>query len=129
MSTPSEHRIIVVDDEPIVGKRLKKLLEKEGYTVEAFTRGSHALEELGRNRCDLVITDIMMGNVDGMAILEYTRNNHPDTPVIIITGYGKKEIADEAFRKGVHAFVIKPFKFDELKVIVRNALAGRQKNP
>ncbi|RJQ50448.1 MAG: response regulator [Nitrospiraceae bacterium] len=128
MNHSSRHSIMVVDDEPIVGKRLKRLLEREGYAVETFTRGSQALEGLGRNRYDVIITDIMMGNVDGMMILEYVKSNYPDIPVIIITGYGKKEIAEEAYRKGVHSFIIKPFRIDELKAVVKEALSGADKD-
>lgn len=125
MSASEMHRIMIVDDEPIVGKRLKRVLEKEGYSVDAFTRGSQALEEVGKRRYDVVITDIMMGNVDGMMILDHVRSRYPDVPVIIITGYGKKETAEEAIRKGVYAFLIKPFRIDELKTLVKEALSSR----
>jgi DNA-binding NtrC family response regulator len=114
---------MIVDDEPIVGKRLKRLFEKEGFVVETQTRGSVAIEELEKRHFDIVITDLMMGNVDGMKVLEFTKAISPDTQVIIITGFGKKETASEALRKGAFAFVIKPFKMDDLKEVVRRALS------
>ncbi|RJQ51365.1 MAG: response regulator [Nitrospiraceae bacterium] len=117
-------RIMIVDDEPIVGKRLKRLFEKEGFEVGTCTRGSVAIEELKRKHFDIVITDLMMGNVDGMKILEFVKTNHHVTRVIIITGFGKKETAAEAFSKGAFAFIIKPFKIDELREVVRKACAG-----
>lgn len=116
-------RLMIVDDEQIVVKRLGRLFEKQGFEVETQTRGSVAIEELEKRHFDIVITDLMMGIVDGMQVLEFARSNSPDTQVIIITGFGKKETAAEALRKGAFAFVIKPFKIDELKEIVSKAYA------
>lgn len=115
-------RVMIIDDEPIVGKRLKRLFEKEGFEVETFTRGSLAIEELRNKHFDIIITDLMMGIVDGMQILKFAKLKYPDTQVIIITGYGKKETAAEAFDRGAFAFIIKPFKLDELKEVVNNAV-------
>ncbi len=112
---------MVVDDEPIVGKRLKRLLEKDGYDVEIFTRGSIALEEFKQKHFDIIITDLKMGRVDGMKILETAKKKNPDTKVIIITGFGRMETATEAFNKGAFEFIIKPFKFEELKQVVKKA--------
>ncbi|MDH4028236.1 MAG: response regulator [Nitrospirota bacterium] len=115
-------RLMIIDDEPIVGKRLKRLLEKDGFNVETFTRGSLATEELAKDRYDIVITDLKMGKVDGMQILETALTANPDVKVIIISGFSKVEIFNEAFRKGAFAFIIKPFKIDELKKILSEAV-------
>jgi len=120
---------MIVDDEPIVGKRLKRLFEKEGFAVETFTRGSAAIDELKKKHFDIVITDLMMGVVDGMKVLEFAKANCPDIRVIIITGFGKKETAAEACHKGAFAFIIKPFKIDELREIVRRACSALRKPP
>ena len=115
-------RIMIIDDEPIVGKRLKRLLEKDGFEVEAFTRGSVAAEELERKSFDIIITDLKMGRVDGIQILENAKEKNPDTKVIIISGLMKIELADEAFRKGAFGFIIKPFKIEELKKLLKEAV-------
>ena len=115
-------RIMIIDDEPIVGKRLKRLLEKDGYEVEAFTRGSVAIEELDKKRFDIIITDLKMGRVDGMKILETSREKNPGTKVIIISGITKIEIIEETFAKGAFGFVIKPFRIEELNKIIKEAV-------
>ncbi len=117
-----DFRIMIIDDEPIVGKRLKRLLEKDGYDIEIFTRGSLALEELNRRHFDIIITDIKMGAVGGMNILEAALEKNPDTKVIIISGITKILIVEEAFNKGAFGFVIKPFKIEELKKIIKEAV-------
>lgn len=117
----SKFRLMVIDDEPIVGKRLKMMLEKAGYYVETFINASAAIRVLDEKKFDIIITDIKMEGIDGMNILEIARKKNPDTKVIIITGFGKKETATEAFNKGAFDFIIKPFKIDELKQVLKKA--------
>ena len=113
--------IMIVDDEPIVGKRLKRLFEKDGYNVEIFSRGSMALKELENKKFDIIITDLKMGKVDGMQILETARGKYPDTKIIIISGLSKNELVIDALKKGAYSFIVKPFKFNELKEVVYRA--------
>jgi len=113
--------IMIVDDEPIVGKRLKRLFEKDGYNVEIFSRGSMALKELENKKFDIIITDLKMGKVDGMQILETAREKYPDTKIIIISGLSKNELVIDALKKGAYSFIVKPFKFNELKEVVYRA--------
>jgi DNA-binding NtrC family response regulator len=113
---------MIIDDEPIVGKRLKRLFEKDGFNVETFTRGSIAIKELEQKHFDIIITDLKMGRVDGMQILETAVEKNPDTKVILISGFSKIEIADEAFNKGAFGFIIKPFKLEELKKVIKEAV-------
>ena len=113
--------IMIVDDEPIVGKRLKRLFEKDGYNVEIFSRGSQALKELENKKFDIIITDLKMGKVDGMQILETAREKYPDTKIIIISGLSKNELVIDALKKGAYSFIVKPFKFNELKEVVYRA--------
>lgn len=114
--------IMIIDDEPIVGKRLKRLFEKDGYAVEIFTRGSLALDELEQRKFDIIITDLKMGKVDGMQILDTVREKYPDTKIIIISGLSKNELVLDALKKGAFSFIVKPFKFNELKEVVIRAL-------
>jgi len=112
---------MVIDDEPIVGKRLKRLLEKEGYDIKVFTEGTAAIEELEKRYFDIIITDLKMENADGMKILSIAKMLDPYTKVIIITGFAQTETAKDALDKGAFAFIIKPFKIEDLKNVVKRA--------
>jgi DNA-binding NtrC family response regulator len=113
--------ILVVDDEPLVGKSLKRLLGKTGYNVEAFTDSLAAVEELDKQHFDVIITDLMMDGIDGLGILKIVKDKYPDTKVVIITGFAQKLSAEEAAEKGAFAFVAKPFRIDHIKHIIRKA--------
>ncbi|MDH4319487.1 MAG: response regulator [Desulfobulbaceae bacterium] len=115
-------RILVVDDEVIVGNRLKQIFEKMGYEVEVRTNGTSALEVLDQKSFDIVITDLKMEGVDGMAVLGRVRELNPATKVIIITGYAQLETSEQAFQEGVFDFIAKPFRLDELKQVVLRAV-------
>jgi len=106
--------ILVLDDEPIVCKRLKPFFQKAGYEVEAFNKPSEALARVGERRFDVVITDLKMEGLDGLAFLGRVKTLHPDTDVIVITGFATMETARESFRKGVFDFIAKPFKLAEI---------------
>jgi len=114
-------RLLIVDDEPIVGKRLRQIFEKVGYQVAVFTQGRPALEELRENMYDIVVTDLKMEDVDGMMILAAAREKNPGIKVIIITAFAEMETAREAFRKGVFDFISKPFQVDTLKQAIFKA--------
>ncbi len=114
-------RLMVIDDEPIVGKRLKQIFEKAGYKVEVFTNGLPALQELEKQAYDIIVTDLKMEGIDGMKILETAREKNREMKVIIITGFAMMETATEAFKKGVFDFIAKPFKVDELKQVILRA--------
>jgi DNA-binding NtrC family response regulator len=115
-------RIMIIDDEPIVGKRIKRLLEKEGYEVASFIEGQSALNELSQSHFDIVVTDLKMEGIDGLNILKTVKEQYHDTKVIIITGVGKWLTATEAFDKGAFDFIIKPFKIEELKNAIQRAV-------
>ncbi|OLN27616.1 response regulator receiver protein [Desulfovibrio sp. DV] len=106
--------ILVLDDEPIVCKRLKPFFQKAGYEVEAFTRPAEALARVEERRFDVVITDLKMQGLDGLAFLGKVKALYPDTDVIVITGFATLETARESFRKGVFDFVAKPFKLTKI---------------
>lgn len=114
--------ILVVDDEPIVGKSLQRLLSKAGYAVEAFSDSRAAVEELGKMHFDFIITDLMMDGFDGMQILEIVKEKCPDTKVIIITGFAEELTAEDALERGAFAFFQKPFKIDDIKQVIRQAV-------
>ena len=120
--------ILILDDEPIVGKRLKPSLEKKGYEVEAFTSSKEALERIEDRPFDIVVTDLKMEGVDGMQFLSLVKEKYPATEVIVITGFATMGIARESFNKGVFDFLAKPFKLGEIVDIIGRAEAKIKKS-
>ncbi len=119
-------KIMLVDDEAIVGKRLKPSLEKKGYEVEVFGDGRAAIERVDQEAFDIVVTDVRMDDIDGIQVLEHVQAKSPETKVIIITGYATVEIAREALVKGAFDFIAKPFKPSDLRVIIEKADKARK---
>ena len=119
----SKLKIMVLDDEPIVCKRLKPALEKQGYEVDTFTQSSDALERIKDINYDIIITDLKMKGVDGMQLLTEAKQRSPKTEVIVITGFATMETAKESFHKGVFDFIAKPFKLSEIQDVVTRAEA------
>jgi DNA-binding NtrC family response regulator len=112
---------MVIDDENIVGKRLKPALSKDGDIVETFEDGKTALERFEEQPFDIVVTDIRMGEMDGLEVLEKILKKSDRTKVIIITGYATVEVAREALSKGAFDFIAKPFKPNDLRDIIKRA--------
>ena len=115
-------RIMVIDDEEIVGKRLKPALEKRGDIIESFVNSKEALARLAEEHFDIVITDIRMDEIDGLEVLDYIKSHSSDTKVIMITGYATVEVAREALAKGAFDFIAKPFKPEDLRIIINKAV-------
>ena len=114
-------KVMVLDDEPIVGKRLKPTLEKSGFDVEVFESPQKALHRLNEQEFDIVVTDLRMEEVDGIKILEHIMSNCQNTRVILITGYATVEVAREALVKGAFDFIAKPFKPRDLRAVINKA--------
>ena len=114
-------KIMIIDDENIVGKRLKPALQKTGAEVETFEDGESALECFMKKPFDIVVTDIRMEKIDGLEILERVLALSNRTKVIMITGYATVETAREALSKGAFDFIAKPFKPDDLRAIIKRA--------
>ena len=123
MSEERKTQVLILDDEPIVWKRLKPALEKVGYEVEAFTQSSNAMRRVQEKEFDIVVTDLKMEGIDGMAFMTEVKKRSPRTEVIVITGFATMETAKESFQKGVFDFLAKPFKRGELLEIVKKAEA------
>ncbi|MGA7878068.1 MAG: sigma-54 dependent transcriptional regulator [Desulfoferrobacter sp.] len=118
-------QILIVDDELIARENLEHVLRKEGYEVVAEESGAAALAILKKREFDLVMTDLRMQQVDGMQILERTKKLYPDTEIIMITGYATVTSAVEAMQKGAYHYLPKPYKIDEVRILVRQALEKR----
>jgi DNA-binding NtrC family response regulator len=115
-------KIIVIDDEKIVGDMAKKILQAEGYEVDTFIDSQAALEAIRAQRYDLVITDLQMENVSGMDILKEVNRLYTQTRVIMLTAYATLDATIEAIRERIFDFFPKPVKIEELKQSVKKAL-------
>jgi DNA-binding NtrC family response regulator len=115
--------ILVLDDEPIVGKRLRPALAKSGYEVDVVETGADAIRLIDERLYDIVVTDIRMEGVDGIAVLRHALARSPRTLVIMITGYATVEMAREALTIGAFDFIAKPFKLDDLRAVIARAAA------
>lgn len=113
--------VLLLDDEPIVGKRLKPALSKIGCNVELFEEPKGALQRIDQKEFDVVVTDIRMDEIDGIQVLEHVRKNYPRTKVIMITGYAMMALAREAMEKGAFDFISKPFQPDDLRKVIAKA--------
>lgn len=129
MNTEAEEKIsiLILDDEPIVGKRLKPSLEKKGYDVEIFTESSEAMKRIRERNFDIVITDLKMEGIDGMQFLTEVKKRSPNTEVIVITGFATMDTAKESFQKGVFDFLAKPFKLGEIAEVVKKVENKKRK--
>ena len=119
---PSSARIFVVDDDLVARDLLTEALKKEGYEVEAFSGGREAIERGGQTRVDLVLTDIRMGTVDGLEVLREFKRFSPDTSIVLLTSFGSLEGAIEAIKQGAYDYLAKPFKKEEIKLVVQRSL-------
>jgi DNA-binding NtrC family response regulator len=119
-----DHRceILIVDDEPIVGERLKAFLEKDGYLVESFVDPVQALQRLEAKEFDIVISDIRMQEIDGIQVMEKALQKSRRIKVIMITGYATLELARESLTKGAFDFIAKPFKLKEIRRTLKRAV-------
>ncbi len=113
--------VMILDDEPIVGKRLKPALTKYGFEVEVFEDPTKALSRLNEKEFDIVVTDLRMEEVDGIQVLEHIMSKCKNTRVILITGYATVEVAREALVKGAFDFIAKPFKPKDLRAVINKA--------
>ena len=117
-----KRKILVVDDERSMREFLGIMLAKEGYGVTQCPDGETALRQVDEDIFDLVIMDIRMPKMDGIAVLERIKEIAPETTVIMITAFASTDTAVQAMKKGAYDYITKPFKIDEIKLIIRNAL-------
>lgn len=121
MTIPGKTSILILDDEPIVSKRLQPALEKMGYEVESFYDSSEALKRVQEREFNIVVTDLKMDGINGMQFLAAVKERSPETEVIVITGFATMETAKESMRKGVFDFLAKPFKLGEIQEVIKKA--------
>ena len=122
-------KILIVDDEENARIGLSKLLSQEGYDVGCVANGHEALEYLRRERVNLVISDINMPEMNGLAFLRELNRKYPSTHVIMITAYGGVESYLEAMNLGAFEYIHKPVKLDELKTVMKKIAADAASHP
>ena len=115
-------RILIVDDERVALKNLEYIMKKEGYEVVSTQSGANAIRYLDEQQFDAVLTDMRMEKVDGMQVLKKCRERQPDAEVIMITGYATLEAAVETMKHGAFSYIAKPFKLDEVRKVVKEAV-------
>jgi DNA-binding NtrC family response regulator len=120
--------ILIVDDEPIVGERLMTTLTRDGHAVEAMSDPREALQRLDSKSFDIVVTDIRMGEIDGLEVMTEALKRSPRTKVIMITGYATLELARESLTKGAFDFIAKPFKLGEIRKTIGKAIDALDHN-
>jgi DNA-binding NtrC family response regulator len=113
--------LLIVDDDKNLLSVLKTILVEENHNVSTCSDGETAIRLCRRTKFDLVITDLMMPGTNGLEVLREVRKIDPDILVILITGFGSLETAVQAIREGAYDYITKPFKLDEIKIIVNHA--------
>src|SRR3989449_5876797 len=119
-------RVLVVDDERSMRELLAIMLRQAGHDVTVADGGEAAIKALKSDTFDLVITDLRMREVDGLAVLRAAKEQSPQTVVLVITAFASTETAVEAMKLGAYDYLTKPFKVDEIKLTIANALERKR---
>ncbi|MBN8537015.1 MAG: sigma-54-dependent Fis family transcriptional regulator [Deltaproteobacteria bacterium] len=118
-------KILVVDDEESIREFLEIMLKKEGYEITLAEDGQKAKELVQKKSFDLIISDLQMPNMTGIELLKYMRQNYPEVLFMMITAFGTTETAVEAMKMGAYDYLTKPFKIDEVRINIANALKSK----
>lgn len=118
-------RILVVDDEESIREFLEIMLKKEGYEITLAEDGQKAKDLLTKKTFDMIISDLQMPHVTGIELLKHVKESYPDTVFMLITAFGTTETAVEAMKMGAYDYLTKPFKIDEVRLNIQNALRSR----
>ncbi len=127
MGMITKPRILVVDDEQAVRDLCREFLELQNYEVDEARNGNDALELMKQTSYSLILSDVMMPDINGLELASTVRKRYPDTLVILITGHATIDLAKDAIQRGAFDFVTKPFKISELKSMVERAIKLRNK--
>lgn len=120
-------RILVVDDEPEVRVLCREFLELADYGIKEACNGAEAMDLMTKTSFSLILSDVMMPDINGLELASMVRSRYPDTLVILITGHGSIDLAKEAIQRGAFDFVTKPFSMNELRQTVERALEIRSR--
>jgi DNA-binding NtrC family response regulator len=119
-------RILIVDDEEAIREVVSTLLEALGYECASVSNGRLAVKFLQQHPVDLVLSDMMMPEMDGQSLVDWLRRAEPDIPAIMVTAVHDLSTALDAIRKGAYDYILKPFEKDQLYMSVRRALEHRR---
>src|SRR5881396_4278487 len=119
-------RVLVVDDERSMRELLAIMLRQAGHEVTLAEGGEQAVEVLKNESFDLVITDLRMRKVDGLGVLRAAKEHSPSAVVLVVTAFASTETAVEAMKLGAYDYVTKPFKLEEIKLTIANALERKR---
>ncbi|MGF1464637.1 MAG: sigma-54-dependent transcriptional regulator [Sandaracinaceae bacterium] len=122
----AKKQILVADDEPNLRRVLRAQLSRDGYDVIAVQDGKEAVDALAQHHVDVVITDLRMPRLDGMALLEHVTASYPGVPVIMITAHGTVDTAVAALKVGAFDYITKPFEQSEFRNVVGKAARTRE---
>ncbi|MEW6614818.1 MAG: sigma-54 dependent transcriptional regulator [Thermodesulfobacteriota bacterium] len=126
MSNNADTQILVVDDEERMLNLLKKVLTKQGLSVQTSPNGIDALRKVEDTPFDIIIADIRMPEINGMEVLKAVKETRPDIYVILMTAFGSIDSAVEAMKKGAYDYITKPFKMDEIILAIKKALEEKR---
>jgi len=121
----NKYRVLIVDDEESMRDFLSIMLHREGYQVDTAVDGAQAVVHLRDHSYDLVISDIKMPRMTGLELLTHIKDRTPETVVLMVTAFSSTDEAVEAMKQGAYDYITKPFKNEEIRLIVKNALERR----
>ena len=120
--THQQINILIVDDEKPVADILKDCISDKERSVEVCYDGLHGIDHIQKDFYDLIIVDLVMPKIGGLEVLKYAKQANPDVLVIIVTGYASLETAIMAVKEGAYDYIRKPFKLEEIRIVVDNAV-------
>ena len=124
--TENQPRILVVDDEESVRHNLAELLEIKNFCVTATESAEQALQLLEQNAFDLVLSDLLMPRIDGIALAKAIKEMGVNVPVVVMTGYASIETAVESMKAGASDFITKPFNMDQITIVINRTLENKK---
>jgi DNA-binding NtrC family response regulator len=119
-------KILIIDDEKAIRNTLREILEYEGYQIEEASNGEEGIQKIESEDFDMVLCDVKMPKMDGMAVLSKVKEIDEDLPIVMISGHGNVEMAVEATKKGAYDFIVKPPDLNKLLIIVRNSIDKKE---
>ena len=123
---PEPDRVLIIDDEDTIRDSMHQVLKKEGYQVREAADGKEGLSLFNQETFQVVFLDLKLPGLNGLRILGQMKEANPETPIIIITGYGSIESAVEAIKLGAFDYMVKPFSPEELRLVTKKAIESRK---
>jgi len=124
--TDARLQVLIVDDEQVIRELLTDALSDTGYGITCVDSGRGALDVMAREPIDLLLTDIMMPEMDGLKLIRHVRQDFPEVIPMVMTGYATLDTARAAFKEGAYDYVLKPFNITEVKIALENAFERKR---